>query len=72
MSSTPKTIQIFLPSGVPHTIRIAEITTRIVQVIEEPRSLLAGFRPWCRAARQVSIVLFIVSSTSYTDQSCPV
>jgi hypothetical protein len=43
MSSTPKTIQIFLPSGEPHGIRIAEITTRIVQVIEVPRSLLADF-----------------------------
>jgi hypothetical protein len=38
MSSTPKTIQIFQPSGEPHGIRIAEITTRIVQVIE-PRGL---------------------------------
>jgi hypothetical protein len=43
MSTTPKTIQIFLPSGEPHGIRIAEITTRIVQVIEVPRSLLADF-----------------------------
>ena len=43
MSSTPKTIQIFLPSGEPHGIRIAEMTTRIVQVIEVPRSLLADF-----------------------------
>jgi predicted GIY-YIG superfamily endonuclease len=38
-----KTIQIFLPSGEPHGIRIAEITTRIVQVIEVPRSLLQDF-----------------------------
>ena len=30
MTSTPKTIQIFLPSGDPHGIRIAEITTSIV------------------------------------------
>ena len=43
MSSTPKAIQILLPSGEPHGIRIAEITTRIVQVIEVPRSLLADF-----------------------------
>jgi hypothetical protein len=33
MSSTPKTIQIFLHSGEPHDIRIAEITTRIVQPV---------------------------------------
>lgn len=43
MSTSPKTIQIFLPSGDPRGIRIAEITTRIVQVIEVPRSLLPDF-----------------------------
>ena len=40
---TPKTIQIFLPGGDPRGIRVAEITTRIVQVIEVPRSLLRDF-----------------------------
>lgn len=39
----PKTIQIFLPGGDPRGIRVAEITTRIVQVIEVPRSLLQDF-----------------------------
>lgn len=43
MRSTPKTIQIFLPGGDPQGIRVAEITTRIVQVIEVPRSLLQEF-----------------------------
>lgn len=43
MNPTPKTIQIFLPTGDPHGVRIAEITTRIVQVIEVPRSLLQDF-----------------------------
>ncbi len=43
MSSTPKTIQIFLPGGDPQGIRVAEITTRIVQVIDVPRSLLSEF-----------------------------
>ena len=43
MTATPKTIQIFLPGGDPRGIRIAEITTRIVQVIEIPRSLLSNF-----------------------------
>ena len=43
MSVTPKTIQIFLPSGDPRGLRIAEITTRIVQVLEVPRSRLAEF-----------------------------
>jgi hypothetical protein len=36
MKLTPKTIQIFLPSGDPQGIRIAEITTRIVRVLEVP------------------------------------
>lgn len=43
LSDTPKTIQIFLPGGDPRGIRIAEITTRIVQAIEVPRSLLQEF-----------------------------
>lgn len=43
MTPTPKTIQIFLPGGDPRGIRVAEITTRIVQVIEVPRSLLQEF-----------------------------
>jgi hypothetical protein len=43
MTLTPKTIQIFLPRGDPRGLRIAEITTRIVQVIEVPRALLPEF-----------------------------
>lgn len=43
MAQTPKTIQIFLPGGDPQGIRVAEITTRILQVIEVPRSLLGEF-----------------------------
>ena len=39
----PQTIQIFLPSGDPRGMRVAEITTRIVRVIEVPRSRLADF-----------------------------
>lgn len=40
MTGSPKTIQIFLPGAVTVVLRVAEITTRIVQVIEVPRSLL--------------------------------
>lgn len=43
MTIRPKTIQIFLPGGDPRGIRVAELTTRIVQVIEVPRSLLQDF-----------------------------
>ncbi|TWT35112.1 hypothetical protein KOR42_52070 [Thalassoglobus neptunius] len=40
-TATAKTIQIYLPTGEPRGIRIAEITTRIVQAILIPRSDLA-------------------------------
>lgn len=43
MNLKGKTIQIYLPAGDPRGIRIAEITTRIVQVIEVPRLLLNDF-----------------------------
>jgi hypothetical protein len=43
MIKMPKTIQIFLPSGDPHGIRIAELTMHICQVIEIPRSSLQEF-----------------------------
>ena len=43
MRSSPITIQTLFPRGEPHGIRVAEITTRIVQLIEVPRSLLANF-----------------------------
>ena len=43
VTMVPKTIQIFLPSGDPRGIRIAEVTTRIVQLIEVPRSRLKEF-----------------------------
>ena len=39
----PQTIQIFLPAGDPRGMRVAEITTHIVRVIEIPRSQLAEF-----------------------------
>jgi hypothetical protein len=41
--SRPQTIQIFLPQGDPRGMRVAEITTRIVRVIEVPRSQLVDF-----------------------------
>lgn len=39
----PQTIQIYLPAGDPRGMRAAEITTRIVRIIEVPRSELAAF-----------------------------
>jgi len=42
MTPAPKTIQIYLPGGDPRGIRVAEVTTRIVQVIEVPRGSPPG------------------------------
>ena len=39
----PQTIQIYLPAGDPRGMRVAEITTRIIRVIEVPRSQLGEF-----------------------------
>jgi len=39
----PQTIQIYLPFGDSPGMRVAEIRTRIVRVIEVPRSQLADF-----------------------------
>lgn len=39
-----RTIQIYLPSGDPRGLRVAELTTSIVRVVEVPRSLLADFQ----------------------------
>jgi len=66
MSSTPKTIQIFLPSGEPHGIRIAEITARIVQVIEVPRSLLTDFLAMEQSS-QVGVYLLVGEDTGDDD-----
>ena len=39
-----RTIQIYLPSGDPRGLRVAELTTSIVRVVEVPRSLLSDFQ----------------------------
>ena len=66
MSPTPKTIQIFLPGGDPRGIRIAEITTRIVQVIEVPRSLLQQFIKMPESG-QVALYVLIGDEGDGTD-----
>ncbi len=43
MNKRPRTIQIFLPSGDPSGIRIAEQTTSIIRLIEVPRSEMVEF-----------------------------
>lgn len=58
MNSTPRTIQIFLPNGDPTGIRIAELTTSILRVIQIPRSLLKTFSNMDEA-KQVGIYFLI-------------
>ncbi|MBI5610426.1 MAG: GIY-YIG nuclease family protein, partial [Deltaproteobacteria bacterium] len=58
MNANAKTIQIFLPAGDPRGIRVAEITTRIVQVIEVPRSLLQDFLKMDESAQVAVYFLF--------------
>lgn len=67
MSSSPKTIQIFLPSGEPHGIRVAEITTRIVQLIEVPRSLIANFLAMEQSSK-VGVYFLIGEATEDGDR----
>lgn len=68
MIARPKTIQIFLPAGDPRGIRIAEITTRIMQVIEVPRSLLADFLAMPESA-QVGVYFLIGSAEDGSQES---
>lgn len=63
MKNDAKTIQIFLPSGDPRGIRIAEITTRIVRVIEVPRSLVGDLLK-IREAQQVGLYLLFGDGAS--------
>lgn len=67
MSATPKTIQIFLPGGDPRGIRVAEITTRIVQVIEVPRSLLQDFLKMAES-NQVALYFLFGEAEDGTEQ----
>lgn len=67
MKQNPKTIQIFLPGGDPQGIRVAEITTRIVQVIEVPRSLLSEFLKMPES-EQVAVYFLVGEADDGTEQ----
>ncbi|MFC0322638.1 GIY-YIG nuclease family protein [Gallibacterium melopsittaci] len=54
----PTTIQIFLPSGDPSGIRVAEQTTSIMRLIEVPRAVLSDFLHMDEA-RQVGVYFLI-------------
>ncbi len=63
----PQTIQIYLPSGDPSGLRVANLTTRTVRVFEVPRSLLPQFlqRP---EAGQVGVYYLFGSKEDETAQ----
>jgi hypothetical protein len=67
MIPSAKTIQIFLPGGDPQGIRIAEVTTRIVQVIEVPRSLLPDFLKMAEST-QVSLYFLFGAAEDGVEQ----
>jgi hypothetical protein len=62
-----QTIQIYLPSGDPAGLRVANLTTRTVRVFEVPRSLLSEFlkRP---EAGQVGVYYLFGSNDDETPQ----
>lgn len=66
MSQRPRTIQIFLPTGDPRGIRVAALTTSIVQMIEVPRPLLAEFL-LMPESRQVG-VYYLIGDDEEKDQ----
>ncbi|MGZ5857224.1 MAG: GIY-YIG nuclease family protein [Burkholderiaceae bacterium] len=67
MTYRPQTIQIFLPSGDPRGVRVADITTRIIRVIEVPRSLLSEFLRMPEA-QQVGIYFLVGESENGENQ----
>lgn len=62
MQRQAKTIQIFLPSGDPAGIQVAELTTGVVQLIEVPRKLMHEFLAM-RQAQQVGVYFLIGEDT---------
>lgn len=66
MTQRPRTIQIFLPAGDPRGIRVAALTTSIVQVIEVPRPLMVQFLQMPES-RQVG-VYYLIGDDEEKDQ----
>jgi hypothetical protein len=65
-SLRPRTIQIYLPSGDPRGIRVAALTTSIVQAIEVPRALLAEFQQMPEA-KQVGVYFLIGDNNAESE-----
>jgi predicted GIY-YIG superfamily endonuclease len=68
MNLTPKTLEIYLPGGDPRGIRVAYVNTRIVQLIDVPRSLLPTFLTMPESA-QVAVYYLVGESDDGTVRS---
>ena len=66
MPARPQTIQIYLPGGDPEGIRVAELTTRIVQVVEVPRKLLDTFLAMPESGQ---VALYFLFGTADSDDT---
>jgi len=69
MNNSAKTIQIFLPTGEPTGIRIAEITTSVLRVIEVPRTKLDDFFAMDESSQVGIYFLFGDDDKLYIGQS---
>lgn len=58
MRARPRTIQIYLPNGDPRGVRVAELTTSIIRVVEVPRSMLPEFKQMPEAEQVALYFLF--------------
>lgn len=67
MNTRPRTIQIYLPSGDPRGLRVASLTTNIVQVIEVPRTLLSEF--YAMPDQQSVGIYFLISDSDFGEKS---
>jgi len=63
------TIQIFLPDGNPHGVRVAELTTRTIRVFDVPRSLLDEFQAMPEAS-QVGVYCLLQEDEAAGSTSC--
>lgn len=66
MQKKAKTIQIFLPSGDPAGIQVAELTTGVVQLIEVPRMLMHEF--WLMPQSKQVGIYFLVGEDPGTGE----
>jgi len=63
MTSCPQTSQIFLPSGDTSGIRVAELTTSIVRVIELPQGVF-----YCKSSNYDAVAQYRRKSREHVEE----